>query len=121
MTLLLNNFLFLINNKFRNCLECNQNYDLLCGCQPCNLKHFQNNFEKWTSKNIEIDKILQEVQLDADSLSKVIEWIPYNRLLVREQIGEGGFGIIYLAYWLDGQVYNWNNKYQTDISTSGFE
>ena len=41
-----------------------------------------------------------------------MEWIPYNRLLVREQIGEGGFGTIYLANWLDGQIYNWNVKYQ---------
>ena len=42
-----------------------------------------------------------------------MEWIPYNRLLVRKQIGEGGFGTIYLANWLDGQIYcNWNVKYQ---------
>ena len=108
MILSLNNFLFLINNEFRNCSECNQNYNLFDGCQPCNLKHFQNNFGKWTSKNIEIDKILQKVQLDANSLSKVMEWIPYNRLLVRKQIGEGGFGTIYLANWFDGPISSWN-------------
>ena len=41
-----------------------------------------------------------------------MEWIPYSRLLVKRQIAEGGFGIVYLAHWLDGAIYNWNIKYQ---------
>ena len=86
MILPLNNFLFLINNEFRDCLECNQNYNLFNGCQPCNLKHFQNNFKRCTSKDIEIDRILQKVQLDTDSPNKVLEWIPYNRLLDRKSV-----------------------------------
>ena len=102
--------------NYSECNECNKSIFYESGfykwCQSCNSKHFQNNFEKWTSKDVEIDKILQKVQLDADSSNKVMEWIPYNRLLVREQIGEGGFGTIYLANWLDGQIYNWNVKYQ---------
>jgi len=77
-------------------------------CQPCNSKYLQNNFKKWTSKNIEIDKFLQEIQCNADGPNKVVEWIPYNRLKIEKQIGEGGFGIIYLAYWLDGPIDNWN-------------
>ena len=98
--------------NYRKCEECNE-FIAHNWCQPCNSKHFQNNFEKWTSEDVEIDKILQKVQLDADSLNKIMEWIPYNRLLVRKQIGEGGFGTIYLANWLDGQIYcNWNVEYQ---------
>ena len=100
--------------NYSKCNECNKfiTYEIYKWCQPCYSKHFQNNFEKWTSKDDEIDKILQKVQLDADSSNKVMEWIPYNRLLVREKIGEGGFGTIYLANWLDGQIYNWNIEYQ---------
>src|SRR5436190_23228231 len=41
-----------------------------------------------------------------------MEWIPYSRLLVKRQIAEGGFGIVYLANWLDGAIYNWNINYQ---------
>ena len=41
-----------------------------------------------------------------------MEWIPYSRLLVKRQIAEGGFGIVYLANWLDGAIYNWNIKCQ---------
>jgi len=94
-----------------SCKECNKQY-VTVWCQPCNSKHFQNNFEKWTSKNDEIDKILQKVQLDAKNPNKVMEWIPYSRLLVKRQIAEGGFGIVYLANWLDGAIYNWNINYQ---------
>ena len=41
-----------------------------------------------------------------------MEWIPYSRLLVKRQIAEGGFGIVYSANWLDGAIYNWNINYQ---------
>ena len=85
---------------------------LTAWCQSCSSKHFQNNFEQWTSESKEIDKILQKVQLDAKHPNKVMEWIPYSRLLVKRQIAEGGFGIVYLANWLDGSIYNWNIKYQ---------
>ena len=111
--MLLNNFLFsnklLIN--FSECKGCNKIYTTRW-CLPCNSKHFENNFEKWTSKNVEIDKILQKVQLNADSPNKVIEWISYSRLQVKHYINEGGFGTIYLANWLDGAIYGWNNDYQ---------
>ena len=94
-----------------SCEECDQIHSTTW-CQSCSSKHFQNNFEKWTSKNDEIDKILQKVQLDAKGSNKVMEWIPYSRLLVKRQIAEGGFGTIYLANWLDGAIYYWNNDYQ---------
>ena len=94
-----------------SCEECNQTYST-AWCQSCSSKHFQNNFENWTSKSEEIDKILKKVQLDADSPNKVMEWIPYSRLLVKRQIAEGGFGIVYLANWLDGEIQYWNIDYQ---------
>ena len=56
----------------------------------------------------ECDKFLQQVQYDANSYYKVAEWIPYNRLLEKKPIGIGGFGAIYSAYWLDGQILNWD-------------
>ena len=59
-----------------------------------------------------MDKFLQKIQLNANSPNKVMEWIPYSRLLVKRQIAEGGFGIVYLANWLDGSIYNWNINYQ---------
>ena len=95
----------------RFCKVCDQSYSrkyVTEWCQPCHSKFFQSKFRKWTSKNTEIDKFLQHVQYDANSYYKVAEWIPYNRLLEKKQIGKGGFGTIYSAYWLDGQILNWD-------------
>ena len=91
-------------------MECNQFYTAKYNewCQPCHSNHFQNNFKKWTSKNVEIDKFLQKVQSNSNDPNKVIEWIPYNRLKIKNQIGEGGFGTVYSAIWLDGPINIWN-------------
>ncbi len=92
------------------CEDCNQSYILKYNewCQPCYSHYFQNNFKKWTSKNIEIDRFLQEIQCKADSPNKIIEWIPYNRLEIISQIGKGGFGTVFSAIWLDGPIRSWN-------------
>ena len=107
MILSLNNTLLM---QSRMCQICKKSYTMKYKewCQPCNSNYLQNNFKKWTSKNIEIDKFLQEVQCNADGPNKVVEWIPYNRLKIDKKIGEGGFGIIHMAHWIDGLIYNWN-------------
>ena len=58
-----------------------------------------------------IDEFLQNTQLN-DDLNKIMEWIPYNRLFVKDYLGEGGFGIINLASWIDGPILFWNDNYQ---------
>ncbi|CAG8794155.1 7261_t:CDS:1 [Cetraspora pellucida] len=78
-------------------------------CQPCNSKHLKDDFEKWTSGNSNIDKFLQEAQLSANSLRKVMVWIPYHRLTDIEYITEGGYGTVYSAIWLDGPISRWHN------------
>src|SRR5581483_4254228 len=55
--------------------ELKQHHDLCKGCkqpntshnwcQSCNSKHFQQNFKNWTSGNSDIDKFIQESQLNA--------------------------------------------------------
>jgi len=59
-----------------------------------------------------MDKFLQKIQLNANSSDKVMEWIPYNRLFVKNHIGKGGFGTVILASWLDGPIFSWNDYYQ---------
>src|SRR2546430_3184461 len=101
---------YLIN--FRKCNKCSNSYANYNWCQLCHSKYFQNNFDKWTSKNNEIDKFLQEIQLNADSSYQIMEWIPYNRLFVKNHIGKGGFGTVNLASWLDGPIISWNDNNQ---------
>ncbi|RHZ86455.1 hypothetical protein Glove_50g39 [Diversispora epigaea] len=91
--------------------ECNQKY-IEWWCKPCNLKHFQNDFNNWTSGNENIDKFIQDAQLNANHKWEVIEWIPYDRFKDVKQIGKGGFGTIHYARWIDGRIKKWDIKNQ---------
>ncbi|RHZ59199.1 hypothetical protein Glove_365g80 [Diversispora epigaea] len=93
------------------CPECNQNF--YKWCKPCNSKHFQNDFDRTGgSGNDKIDKFIQNAQLNANYNFKVIEWIPYNRFKDVKQIGEGGFGTIHYASWIDGSIIRWDIENQ---------
>ncbi|RHZ87180.1 hypothetical protein Glove_40g87 [Diversispora epigaea] len=96
------------------CPECNQKYSNITyrWCNPCNSKHFQNDFNNWTSGNDKIDKFIQGAQLNANDKWRVIEWIPYDRFKDVKQIGKGGFGTIHYSRWIDGYIGKWNIKNQ---------
>ena len=79
-------------------------------CQPCNSKHFQQNFKNWTSGNSDVDKLIQESQLNAKSYEKVLEWIEYDKFEDIEYITKGGFGKVYKANWKDGFIVYWDNE-----------
>ncbi|GES87712.1 kinase-like domain-containing protein [Rhizophagus clarus] len=92
------------------CEECKQEHTLFEWCKACNAKHFQENFKNWTSGSDDIDKLIQNIQLSAIDSHKVLEWIPYNKFYDIEYIAKGGFGKVYRAQWIDGYIWNWDNK-----------
>src|ERR1044072_2474233 len=47
------------------CKECKQPNTYFNWCESCNAKRFQLNFKNWTSGNLDIDKFIQETQLNA--------------------------------------------------------
>ena len=94
------------------CEVCNQKYTAYKWCKECDAKHFQQNFEKWSSGNVDIDKFIQDTQLSANNRFKVLEWIPYDRFYDIEYIAKGGFGKVYKANWIDGFINEWDNKNQ---------
>ena len=61
-------------------------------CQPCNSKHFQQNFKNWTSGNSDVDKLIQESQLISKNCGEVLEWIEYDRFNNIEYITKGVLG-----------------------------
>jgi len=94
------------------CFGCKQESTGYKWCQNCNSKRFQRDFDKWTSGNDRIDKLIQETQLKAKSFKEAIEWIPHNRLRNIEYLDKGGFSTIYKAIWLDGYIERWNYNKQ---------
>ena len=82
-------------------------------CQFCNSKHFQQDFNKWTSGNKEIDEFIQKFQLNATCGDEVLEWIPYEKFENIEYLAKGGFGIVHKAKWIDGQIWCWDNNRNT--------
>jgi hypothetical protein len=94
--------------KYGLCKECNQFNTGSSWCQSCNSKHFQKNFNKWTSGNKEIDEFIQKFQLNATNMNEVLEWIPYDRFENIEYLAEGGFGTVYKAKWIDGFIDYWD-------------
>jgi len=106
------------------CKECSQpntSYNYFAWCQSCNSKHFQQDFNKWTSGNKEIDEFIQKFQLNATRQEEVLEWIPYEKFREIEYLAKGGFGTVHKAKWIDGYIWYWNidqNKwyrYNTDV------
>src|ERR1043166_10170723 len=65
--------------KFSLCKECYQPCTRMEWCSPCVSKHFQENFENWTSGNNEIDKLIKDSQLLAESRYRLLEWIEYDK------------------------------------------
>ena len=68
-----------------------------------------------TSGNKNIDELIQEMQLQINNKKDIIfEWIPYNQFNNIEEIGKGGFAIVYSAVWKDGPLYY--NSYKDEYS-----
>ncbi|RIB08076.1 hypothetical protein C2G38_2112010, partial [Gigaspora rosea] len=57
---------------------------------------------RWTNKNKAIDDCIKIFQIRTLAYEDAIEWISYDKLDNITKIGEGGFGSIYKATWLNG-------------------
>jgi hypothetical protein len=94
--------------KHGSCEKCRQPNIGWKWCQSCNSKHFQQDFNKWTSGNKEIDEFIQNFQLNATCKEEILEWIPYEKFEDIEYLAKGGFGIVHKAKWIDGDIRYWS-------------
>ena len=106
--------------KYGLCGECSQPNTGFRWCQSCNSKHFQQDFNKWTSGNKEIDEFIQKFQLNATREEEVLEWIPYEKFSDIEYLTKGGFGTVHKAKWIDGYILYWD-VYQNKWNRSANE
>src|ERR1043166_112791 len=90
------------------CKKCSQLNTGSQWCQSCNSKRFQNDFNKWTSGNKEIDEFIQNFQLNATCKEEVLEWIPYEKFSYVEYLAKGGFSTVHKAKWINGYIRWWN-------------
>ena len=51
--------------KYSRCKECNEINTNQDWCRRCNVGHFRNDIDKWTSGNKEIDYFIQQTQIYA--------------------------------------------------------
>src|ERR1044072_1335441 len=95
--------------KYGLCRECSQPNTGDVWCQSCNSKHFQCDFNKWTSGNKKIDEFMQNFQLNATCHEEVLEWIPYEKFKNIEYLAKGGCGTVHKAKWIDdGYIKYWD-------------
>src|SRR5437016_3720043 len=94
------------NGKCKECFRVKTTYH----CYSCTRKHFQQDFDKWTSGNKNIDKLIQDIQLTNKYINRILEWIPYNKFNDIKYIAEGGFAKVYSATWTDGRIGKWDQK-----------
>ncbi|EXX74633.1 Ste20p [Rhizophagus irregularis DAOM 197198w] len=88
-------------------------------CQNCNSKRFKNNFKNWTSKNNDIDEFIQQSQINSVHYMKYLEWIPFKNFKDIIYITKGGFGKIYSAKWIEGNIISWdieNQEWERNIN-----
>ena len=74
-------------------------------------KTFPTKFQKLDG-NSDVDKLIQESQLNAKYYLEVLEWIEYDRFENIEYITKGGFGKVYKAILKDGSIEYWD--YETN-------
>ncbi|GBC02681.1 hypothetical protein RclHR1_04750009 [Rhizophagus clarus] len=90
------------------CKTCGQSYELprYKWCVPCQRNHLEGNFINWTSGNENIDKFIQNVQLEISTpYDMVFEWVPCNQFDDIKEIAEVEFAKLYSATWKDGPLY----------------
>ncbi|PKK76548.1 hypothetical protein RhiirC2_845095 [Rhizophagus irregularis] len=61
-------------------------------CTPINKELWRDNFENWNSGDPEVDKLIQDSQLNANEIGELMEWIEYSNFVDIEKIGEGAWG-----------------------------
>jgi len=87
------------------CPECRKRYidAKKAWCKRCD---FPKVFGQWTSGDSAIDELIKMTQNQQGNYDdNFLEWIPFDRLHNKQIIGQGGYGTVYSAEWIDGRRY----------------
>ncbi|RIA79354.1 kinase-like domain-containing protein [Glomus cerebriforme] len=92
------------------CQDCNNESLAITYCEYCIRIYLEEKFSTWTSKNDEIDNLIQKCQNKSLAPNRIVEWIPYNRLKDIKYFTKGGCSEIFMATWIDGYFNEWDPK-----------
>ena len=81
---------------------------IIIGTSYAMLNIFQQNFKNWTSGNSDVDKLIQESQLNAKNKHEKLEWVEYDRFENIEYVAKRCFGTVNKAFWKEGWILSWN-------------
>jgi hypothetical protein len=85
-------------------------------CKPCQIDWLKKNFTNWTSKNKQIDDLIQEMQLNISNYKELIfEWIPYYQFNDIKKLSV----TTYSAKWKNDSLlydYYYKNKYIRNLA-----
>ncbi len=73
------------------------------------LKHITDQL-LYKSGNKDVDDFIGYTQISDNPKVRIMEFVTYDQFKDIELIGEGIFGKIYRANWINGPVFNWDNK-----------
>ncbi|GBB89025.1 hypothetical protein RclHR1_15680002 [Rhizophagus clarus] len=90
------------------CKGCSKVMKIPHWCPPCNSDRFRQKFDKWTSGNEYVDKLIKDDQISADN-KHILEWIPYENFTDFKFIAKGGFAEVYSAIWENGRIEKWDH------------
>lgn len=102
----------------RICETCEKSCLATFYCEHCIRNYLQTKFSSWTSRNVDIDNLVQKCQTETLAPDNIIEWIPYNHLQNVTYMTKGGCSEIYSADWIDGCYNGWNTE-QQQLTRSG--
>ncbi|GBC07328.1 hypothetical protein RclHR1_00740011 [Rhizophagus clarus] len=101
-----------MEGELKDCPECGKPKISFGWCMDCEINYMKGNFTNWTSENKDIDELIRHTQLNATQTCDYLEWIPFEVFEMVKFIGNGGFGSVYSALWLEGPRWKWDDSAQ---------
>jgi hypothetical protein len=75
-------------------------------------------FINWTCGNEEIDNLIKRKQLKIESMSELLEFIPYHQFNDIKEINKSDVATVYSAMWKDGPLlgYGFDRKWTRELN-----
>ncbi|CAG8705120.1 9650_t:CDS:2, partial [Racocetra fulgida] len=101
------------------CFQCERPYTSGKWCRSCESYLFEANFPNWSTRNVELNKLIRQSQLNSSNDQNFLKWFPFPQFKHLKDLGSGGFSSMYSARWsndvLDGTLQQWVSNMEIQI------